>query len=129
MTHRRLHSVWLAATLAVAFLGFGSRSSSAQEVEPGFKSLFNGKDLSGWDGDPKFWSVRDGAITGQTTEQNKTAGNTFLIWRDGNVDNFELRLSFKIVGGNSGIQYRSKDLGNWVVGRLRGGRNLLGHPL
>ena len=120
MTHRRLHSVWLAATLAAALLGLSSRSLSAQEVEPGFKSLFNGKDLSGWDGDPKFWSVRDGAITGQTTEQNKTPGNTFLIWRDGNVDNFELRLSFKIVGGNSGIQYRSKDLGNWVVGGYQG---------
>jgi type 1 glutamine amidotransferase len=120
MTHRRLHSVWLAATLVAAALGFAPRSLRAQEVEPGFKSLFNGKDLSGWDGDPKFWSVRDGAITGQTTEQNKTPGNTFLIWRDGNVDNFELRLSFKIVGGNSGIQYRSKDLGNWVVGGYQG---------
>jgi len=120
MTLRRLHPVWLATTLVAALVGFAPPASEAQEVEPGFKSLFNGKDLSGWDGDPKFWSVRDGAITGQTTEQNKTPGNTFLIWRDGNVDNFELRLSFKIVGGNSGIQYRSKDLGNWVVGGYQG---------
>lgn len=107
----------LVACLAVAALTTGAR---AQDVEPGFKSLFNGKDLAGWDGDPKFWSVKDGAITGQTTAENPTKGNTFLIWRDGNVDDFELRLSFKIVGGNSGIQYRSKDHGNWVVGGYQG---------
>jgi hypothetical protein len=84
--------------------------------EEGFLSLFNGKDLSGWDGDPKFWSVRDGAITGQTTPENPTKGNTFLIWRGGTVDDFELRFSYRLVGGNSGVQYRSRDLGNWVVG-------------
>ena len=38
--------------------------------ERGFKSLFNGKDLTGWDGNPKLWSVKDGAITGQTTAEN-----------------------------------------------------------
>ena len=36
----------------------------AADEEPGFKSLFNGKDLSGWEGNPKFWSVKDGTITG-----------------------------------------------------------------
>ena len=84
--------------------------------DQGFKSLFNGKDLSGWDGNPKLWSVKDGLVTGQTTADNPTQGNTFLIWRDGTVEDFELRLSYRIVGGNSGIQYRSKDLGNWVAG-------------
>jgi type 1 glutamine amidotransferase len=86
------------------------------QPETGFAPLFNGKDLTGWDGNPKFWSVRDGVITGQTTVENPTQGNTFLIWRNGTVEDFELRLSYRIVGGNSGIQYRSKDLGNWVAG-------------
>src|SRR4029453_9892871 len=86
------------------------------QPETGFAPLFNGKDLSGWDGNPKFWSFRDGVITGQTTVESPTQGNTFLIWRNGTVEDFELRLSYRIVGGNSGIQYRSKDLGNWVVG-------------
>src|SRR5258708_2414410 len=95
-------------------------SAFAADDEPGFKSLFNGKELTGWDGNPKFWSVKDGTITGQTTAENPTQGNTFLIWRDGTVDDFELRLSFKIVNGNSGIQYRSKDVGNWVVGGYQG---------
>ncbi len=109
---------WLA--LFATSLLFDTRNMSAAEVEPGFKSLFNEKDLSGWDGNPQFWSVKDGAITGQTTSENPTKGNTFLIWRDGTVDDFELRLSYKIVGGNSGIQYRSKDLGEWVVGGYQG---------
>ena len=84
--------------------------------EAGFKSLFNGKDLTGWDGEAKFWSVKDGAILGKTTAENPTSGNTFLIWKDGTVDDFELRLEYRITGHNSGIQYRSKDLGNHVVG-------------
>src|SRR5262245_30340863 len=86
------------------------------QPETGFVPLFNGKDLTGWDGNPKFWSLRDGVVTGQTTAENPTQGNTFLIWRNGTVEDFELRLSYRIVGGNSGIQYRSKDLGNWVAG-------------
>ena len=88
--------------------------------DDGFVSLFNGKNLENWDGNPKFWSVKDGAITGTTTKENPTKGNTFIIWRGGTVDNFELRLKFKIVGGNSGIQYRSEDKGNWVVGGYQG---------
>lgn len=102
--------------LAAAFLAFTSLASARAADESGFKSIFNGQDLSGWDGDPKFWSVRDGTITGQTTRENPTKGNTFLIWRDGKLDDFELRLKFKIVGGNSGIQYRSKETDQWVIG-------------
>lgn len=84
--------------------------------EAGFKEIFDGKTLTGWDGNPEFWSVIDGAIVGQTTKEKPTKGNTFLIWRQGEVDDFELRLSFKMIGGNSGVQYRSKDHGNWVIG-------------
>ena len=101
--------------LLVSIALWGGNPVRGDDAEPGFKSIFNGKDLSGWDGDPKFWSVQDGAITGQTTEENPTKGNTFLIWRDGKVDDFELRLQFKIVGGNSGIQYRSREVEKWVI--------------
>ena len=100
----------LAVTVALAGAAF------AQEAGPGFTSLFDGKSLEGWDGDAKFWSVKDGAIVGRTTKENPTPQNTFLIWRKGEVSNFVLTLNFKIKGGNSGIQYRSKDLGNHVVG-------------
>jgi hypothetical protein len=81
----------------------------------GFKAIFDGKSLAGWQGNDKFWSVKDDTITGQTTADNPTSGNTFLIYKGGDVKDFELRLKFKIVGGNSGIQYRSTDKGNHVV--------------
>jgi hypothetical protein len=95
-----------------------------RHTEKGFKTLFNGKNLTGWDGNPRLWSVKDGAITGQTTAQNPAKGNTFLIWTNGAPGNFELRCLFKVVPGddkgfaNSGIQYRSQvlDPANWVVG-------------
>jgi hypothetical protein len=77
--------------------------------------LFNGKDLDGWDGDAKIWSVQDGAITGHAMKADGLKKNTFLIWKGGTVKDFELHAKFKIVGGNSGIQYRSKDLGEHVV--------------
>lgn len=97
----------------------------AAEPEADFKSLFNGKDLTGWAGRPDHWSVQDGAITGQTTKEKPAKGNNFLIAKDGEknlvVSDFELRLSYKIVAnndrsfGDSGIQYRSKELPDFVV--------------
>ena len=71
------------------------------------KNLFNGKDLTGWKG-LDFWSVEDGCITGRTTKEKPTKGNTFLVWQGGEVGDFEFTFKYKIVGGNSGVQYRSK---------------------
>ena len=81
------------------------------------ESLFNGKDLSGWKGDPKFWSVKDGVIYG-TTHVNKTKVNTFLVW-EGEVADFHLTYEAKSVGVNSGMMYRSEWL-NEKAFRLRG---------
>ena len=55
------------------------------------KSLFNGTDLTGWDGDPQLWSVKEGVIHGETTEEHKAPGNTFLVWKDGVTKDFEHR--------------------------------------
>ncbi len=85
------------------------------------KTIFNGKDLAGWDGDPRLWSVKNGAIRGETTATTKTNGNTFIIWTKGRTKDFELRLSFRCnATNNSGIQYRSKHItakvrNKWVV--------------
>lgn len=84
-------------------------------VQAGEVQLFNGKDLTGWKGQEGFWSVKDGAITGQSTKEAPVKENTFLIW-EGEVTDFELRLKYRIVDangktdgfGNSGVQYRSK---------------------
>ena len=78
------------------------------------KPLFNGKDLTGWEGNTDLWSVQDGVITGRTTAEKPAATNTFLIWKDGEVADFDLVLQFKMTPGddkkyvNSGVQFRSK---------------------
>src|SRR5688572_25228848 len=65
-----------------------------------FQFLFNGRDLSDWEGDVRHWSVKDGAITGRTTADAPLAGNTFLVWRGGTLQDFELRLRFRILADN-----------------------------
>lgn len=105
-------------------------------AESGMTTIFNGKDLTGWSGDPRLWSVRDGVIHGETTPENAAQGNTFLIWQDGTTKDFELRLSFRgNATNNSGIQYRSKHItdksvkNDWVVrGYQHEGRNEVGFP-
>ena len=103
----------VAALLCLAALGGAAD-------EPSFVPIFNGENLSGWEGDAGIWSVRDGAITGVTTDDKKLPYNKFLIWRGGTPKNFELKAKVKLVGNsNSGIQYRSKqlkDVGEFVVG-------------
>ncbi|HEX5106306.1 MAG TPA: DUF1080 domain-containing protein [Pirellulaceae bacterium] len=106
------------SVFALVLVGFAGLAVGADQ--DGVKSLFDGQTLEGWSGKEQFWSVKDGAITGQTTPDNPTKGNTFLIWKGGDVKDFELRLKFKIVGGNSGIQYRSTDMGDFVVGGYQG---------
>ncbi len=89
----------------------------AQAAENGFKPIFDGRSLNGWDGDKQFWRVENGTIIGQTTKENPPKSNTFLIWNQGEVDDFELKLKYRITSdwANSGIQYRSQHLGNYVV--------------
>jgi len=106
----------LCCALAVALVASGLAGAPAAAAEPdaeGFVPIFNGKDMTGWDGNPDLWSVKEGAIRG---EQGKRRGNTFCIWRGGLIEDCELRISFRVGGGNSGIQYRSVDCGKWVVG-------------
>ncbi len=100
--------------LALCFVA-GPSATAARGADTDFQPIFNGKDLAGWDGDPRFWSVRDGAIRGETTLTNLALSNTFCIWRGGTVRDFELKVRFRLQSGNSGVQYRSQDLGKWSV--------------
>jgi len=101
--------------LALAFAAT-ALLAPARAADSGFKPIFNGKDLSGWAGLSQFWSVQDGAITGQTKNQADLKANTFLVWQGGQPANFELRLKFKLSPNNdrnqanSGVQFRSKVL-------------------
>ncbi len=93
--------------------------TQAALAQDGFTPLFNGKDLTGWEGDPKLWKVEDGAIVGTCSGPDSPEHNTFLIWRGGTVRDFELRATVRVTGdNNSGIQYRSKPLpefGPWAI--------------
>ncbi|MFM8549548.1 MAG: family 16 glycoside hydrolase, partial [Verrucomicrobiota bacterium] len=102
-----------------ALLAFLLAALSPLSAQDGFKPIFDGKSLAGWDGNPELWSVEDGCLTGKTKGPDHLAYNQFLIWRGGVVKNFELRARIKCSASNSGIQYRSKDLpenGKWSIG-------------
>lgn len=118
--HLALFAIGLCLT-SFELLAAESPATAPSEGQ-GFVSLFNGKDLTGWNGDPRLWSVKDGTIHGETTVENAANGNTFIINQDARTRDFELRLTFRCGGmNNSGIQYRSKhitegDIKNaWVV--------------
>ena len=106
------------ATCLMGLVALCAVGPMAQAQVDGWVSIFDGKTLDKWDGNPEFWRVEDGAITGETTKDKPTKGNTFIVWRGGETGDFELKLEYKIVGGNSGIQYRSFEVPNekWVIG-------------
>ena len=113
-----LKNLWLAAFASFAVcLTCGSTFAQEKKADPSTVSLFDGKTLQGWSGLSANWSVQDGAITGENKADAPVAQNTFLVYEKP-VKDFELTLEFKIVGGNSGIQYRSKvfDKDKFVVG-------------
>jgi hypothetical protein len=76
--------------------------------EPGFASIFDGRTLDGWKGNPTYWRVENGALVGEITPQTIVKSNTFIIWQGGKPKDFELKLEYRITAlGNSGINYRS----------------------
>lgn len=103
--------------IAAALCLFGSTSATrAQEASQEGNPLFNGTDLDGWDGDPRFWRVENGELIGETSESNKAEKNTFLIYRGGEFGDFDLKFKYQVSGYNSGVQYRSKEVGKWSIG-------------
>lgn len=76
-----------------------------------FHSIFDGTSLKGWKApNMSYWSIRDSAITGESTPDNPCTSNQFLVWQGGDVSDFELKLKFRVTGNgcNSGVQFRSK---------------------
>jgi hypothetical protein len=84
-------------------------------VDENFRPIFNGRNLEGWDGDKRFWSVRDGTIRGETVLGVMPMENTFLIWQGGPVGDFQLKVKVRLRNGNSGIQYRAQKVKPWIV--------------
>jgi hypothetical protein len=113
--------LFLFGALSSTALVFGFASPVPVLEEAGFQSIFDGTSLKGWDCDPDFWHVSDGAIVGESTLQHQPKQNTFCIWKGGEPGNFELKAEYRLTGvnnGNSGIQYRSVELpevAKWVM--------------
>jgi hypothetical protein len=100
------------AALPLAAQTFVPKQSDRPEPvsgdEAGFTPIFDGKSLTGWEGDPKYWRVADGCMTGEITPETVIKSNTFIIWRGGSPKDFELKVEYRITSaGNSGINYRS----------------------
>ena len=110
--------------LAVCFaLVLAPRPAATQmlmmgESSEGFVSLFNGQNLDRWDGDPRLWKVERGVLIG-STDGVPIKTNTFLIYKGAQYRDFELRLDIRLRNHNSGIQFRSEELPNWVVKGLQ----------
>ncbi len=108
----------ICVSLVVSLLAFFP-SGIARGQESNFVRLFDGESLDGWEGDERFWRVEDGVLIGETTTEVTTPKNTFLVYNEKEFGDFELRFSFRVQGGNSGVQYRSELVSKWVVKGLQ----------
>ncbi|MEZ5324302.1 MAG: DUF1080 domain-containing protein [Verrucomicrobiales bacterium] len=94
------HSNFLVSILLVV----AATSSHAEEA-----ALFNGKDLTGWEGNAQVWRVEKGTILGGSLEGNPQ--NEFLAFKE-RVDHFILKFEYKLTGTegfiNGGVQFRSE---------------------
>ena len=94
-----------------------SAAVTEKPAEDGFDNLLNGNSLRNWSGDPQYWSIKNGVLTGVTDGSLKM--NQFLTWKGSTIRNFDLQVKVKVSpGGNSGLQYRGKsraDIGLDVV--------------
>ncbi len=95
--------------ITMAFSCHSSKSSSRDSE--GYTKIFDGKTLDGWEGDPVYWRVENGAMVGEIIPSTVIKRNTFIIWRGGRPKDFELKVDYRVTaGGNSGINYRSEEL-------------------
>jgi hypothetical protein len=107
--------VVLGGTLRTTGLAFTEPDPPDFTDHTGCVRLFDGVTLNGWDGNPKFWRVEDGAIVGESTVEHPS-GNSYLAYRGLDAHDFTLTLEIKVEGpGGSGIQYRSKTALPWLA--------------
>ncbi len=120
-----LKSFLLLSSAVLAIAQTPPRAPRPMPVQPlqesGFRQIFDGKTLTGWDCDPDFWRVEGGAIVGETKLDHQPKQNIFCIWKGGEPADFELKLEYRMTGtndGNSGVQYRSVEMpevAKWVL--------------
>src|SRR5262245_16909480 len=98
--------------LALALVGLAACAApAAPRDDERAQALFDGRTLAGWEGDPRFWHVEDGAPVGESTPANPCERTTYLVWKGAESSDFELALEWRLAGGNSGVQFRSRAAG------------------
>jgi hypothetical protein len=105
--------LFVATLLLPALCAQTANTLTEQEQREGYRLLFDGKSLDSWRGDMRLWSAQDGKIVG-STHGNKIPHNSFLISKESFSD-FILRLDVNVRNHNSGVQFRSEELPDWVV--------------
>ena len=90
----------LAAVLLIAVPAIADHHAKKVPAETGeYQDIFNGKDLSGWDGDSRLWSVKDGVIHGETTKENAArlvSIKNILVEKYGNPGSFDVKDKMKV---------------------------------
>lgn len=111
---QKTHFINYALFLLTLFIAAGCATSSVSQpkLKKGkFVSIFDGKTLDGWDGDPVYWRAEGGNLVGEITPTTLLKTNNFIIWKGGEPADFELKGEFNVTeSGNSGINYRSDRL-------------------
>lgn len=108
--------VALVGLCALSFVT-GARAEEPHKRAGRWAPLFDGKTLKGWSSlDMSFWSVQDGAITGETTREHNPKKLLFIVG-DTQADDFEMTFKYRLIGpqANSGMQFRSQSLENGEV--------------
>ena len=117
MTGMRRHfsrlSIQLIYSAGLLFAGCAIATAADETEDAPSITLFDGETLQKWDGDPLYWKVEDGAITGENTSKNPLKRSTYLLWRGPTFDDFKMTFDFRIVGGNSGVHFRSRETAKW----------------
>lgn len=109
-------AIALVVACSVVFLAFAGEEAVEENPESklpepdkdGFISMFNGKDLTGWDCKPNGWWVEDGTITSESTKEDPCVKHHYIFWKPAQPADFVMRFKYRLVGGNSGVQFRSE---------------------
>lgn len=97
-------------TVLISLFG-NSNCHMQQQPDDGFVSIFDGRTLNNWEGDSTYWRIEKGILTGEVTPATLLKRNSFIIWRGGTPEDFELMLEYRISSqGNSGVNYRSEEV-------------------
>jgi hypothetical protein len=106
-----------AITTGISILSLATALAAPVMPEPvgadttGFVPIFDGKTLTGWDADPKYWRIENETLVGEVTPETLLQANSFAIWRGGAPADFELKVEYRVsAAGNSGINYRSSEV-------------------